>query len=92
MIEVIIDEPRSGEPIVDALRELVLAHRVVHVDDAPSPPLPADLTLPAIRDGARVVAGEANLTAYLGELAVLAAAWSRFQSDTCYLDDDGTVC
>ncbi len=92
MIEVIVDEQRPGEGILDALDELVLAHRVIRLDDGMSSPLPTGVTLPAIRDGDRIIDGEANLAAYLLEVEALAGAWSKFQSDTCYLNDDGTVC
>jgi hypothetical protein len=50
------------------------------------------MTLPAIREGGRIVSGEADVAAYLLELEAFAAEWSTFQSDTCYFDSDGTVC
>ena len=92
MIEVIVDEERTGEEIRDALRELVLAHRVIWLDEHAPSPLPSGVTLPAIREGDRVIDGQADIAAFLLELEAFAAAWSKFQSDTCYLDDDGTVC
>lgn len=92
MIEVIVDEQRTGQGILDALDELVLAHRVIHLDEHNPSPLPGGITLPAIRDGDRIIEGEAGIAAYLLEIEAFAAAWNKFQSDTCYLDDDGTVC
>jgi len=91
MIEVIVDQQRTGEEILDALDELVLAHRVIRLDQQTPSPLPSGVTLPAIREGDRIIVG-ADIAAYLLEIEVFAAAWSKFQSDTCYLDDDGTVC
>jgi hypothetical protein len=92
MIEVIVDQQRTGEGILDALDELVLAHRVIRLDQQSPSPLPSGVTLPAIREGDRIIDGQAHIDAYLLEIEVFAAAWSKFQSDTCYLDDDGTVC
>jgi hypothetical protein len=90
MIEVIVDEHRSGEAIVAALEELVLAHRVVPLSGDAE--LPDGMTLPAIREGGRIVSGGADVAAYLLELEAFAAEWSKFQSDTCHFDSDGTDC
>lgn len=59
MIEVIVDEERTGEEIRDALHELVPAHRVIRLDGHAPSPLPSGVTLPAIRDGDRVIHGQA---------------------------------
>lgn len=48
--------------------------------------------LPVIRDHERVVSGRDALLGYLRELEKLAADWRRFQSDACYIDEDGQVC
>jgi hypothetical protein len=92
MIEVIVDEQRTGEEILDALDGLVLAHRVIRLDEHSPSPLPSGVALPAIREGDRIIDGQADIAAFLLEFEAFAAAWSKFQSDTCYLDDDGTVC
>jgi hypothetical protein len=39
-----------------------------------------------------VVTGEDNLRAHLDHLRELMADWDRFQSDACYVEDDGTIC
>lgn len=71
-----------------ALRDLVVRHKVrVVADPAGSP----GGELPVIREGDRLVPA-AELPAYLDELSRFMADWSRFQSDACYIDDDGVVC
>ena len=93
MIEVIVDEERTGEEIRDTLRELVLAHRVIWLDEhAPSPPSKRSHPAGDFARRRRVIDGQADIAAFLLELEAFAATWSKFQSDTCYLDDDGTVC
>ena len=57
MIEVIVDQQRTGEEILDALDELVLAHRVIRLDQQTPSPLPSGVTLPAIREGDRIIVG-----------------------------------
>ena len=79
------DSPVADD-IEDRLRELVVAHKVVVVD-AEEPA--ADL--PVIRDGKLTACG-ADIPAFLDLLTRDMAEWSRFQSDACYIEDDGTVC
>lgn len=81
----------TGDEIQAALKELVVAHRVeVVLQDAPAPAPGA--TLPLIVDGERTVSGRDALDAYLHELAVWLAEWRKYQSDACYVADDGSVC
>jgi hypothetical protein len=72
------------------LAELVLAHNVVTVEDT-APGLPAGTGLPAILDEDKVVSGDA-IPAYLEELTSYMAEWSRYQSDSCYVDKDNRYC
>ena len=65
---------------------MVLAHAVeVSDDDA----VPVDL--PAIEDGGRWV-GATDLKQYVHDLQRDVAAWRKFQTDACYIDDDGGIC
>ncbi|HEY5727418.1 MAG TPA: hypothetical protein VIV08_02280 [Acidimicrobiia bacterium] len=72
----------------EALRDLVVAH-TVHVvadpDDAPGG------ILPVVREGDRLVLLP-DIPAYLEEVRRLMAEWRRFQSDACFVADDGGVC
>jgi hypothetical protein len=81
----------QGAAIQEKLRELVVAHRIVTVDtDQPSPL--NGTPLPAIVDDGRVISGQAELEAYLGELGKEVERWRRFQMDACYIDDNGETC
>jgi hypothetical protein len=74
------------------LRELVIAHQVIKVEEGQDETLPPGTSLPAFREGDRVVSGAAAIALYLRELEKSVADWRRFQSDSCYLDDAGQVC
>lgn len=80
------DSPEA-DAIEEQLRDLVVAHKVLVVDDAEG----SATDLPVIRDG-DVIACGANIPAFLDQLTRDMAEWSRFQSDACYIEDDGTVC
>jgi hypothetical protein len=71
-----------------ALQDLVVAH-TVHVVDDPGDAPGGDL--PMVRDGDRLVPA-AEIPQYLDEVRRLIGEWRRFQSDACYVADDGTVC
>ena len=76
-----------------ALKELVVAHQVIVVEAGQAvADLSPEVTLPAIRENGRTVSGPGAISTYLKELEKFAADWRRFQSDSCYLDDDGQTC
>lgn len=77
----------------DALKEMVIAHRVVTVKAKQLPDsLPAETHLPAIKDDEKIIMGEAEIKVYLEELKKVVADWRKFQGDACYIDEDGQVC
>ena len=76
----------AADDIESRLRDLVVAHTVVVVD-----PGAVESELPALRDGA-VTASGPEIPGFLDQLTRDMAEWSRFQSDACYLEDDGSVC
>jgi hypothetical protein len=80
-----------ADEIQEALDDMVIAYEteVVASPDA----RPADVPdTPALRDDGEVIAGEAALREHLEHLRALMQEWDRFQSDACYVDDDGSVC
>jgi hypothetical protein len=84
------DDPWADE-IQEALDEMVIAYETETIADGATPP--DDIPdLPALRDEGKIVTGEAPLRAHLDDLRDLMADWNRFQSDACYIEDDGTIC
>lgn len=47
--------------------------------------------IPLLVDKAKYIEGEANIVAYLDKLRKFKAEWDKFQSDSCYCDDDGNI-
>ncbi len=75
------------------LKEMVVAHQVIVVQaEQPPAELGPKVTLPAIWENNQTISGPEAISTYLKELAKFVANWQRFQSDSCYLDDDGNVC
>jgi glutaredoxin len=88
-----IDDCPTCVSIEETLKDLVIAHKVIVVEPGQeSNVLRRDTLLPAIKDNDRVISGQTAIAAYLRELEKFVAAWQRFQSDACYIDDDGEVC
>lgn len=84
------DDPWADD-IQEALDEMVIAYETERVERITT--LPDDVpTLPALRDDGEVITGEAALRTHLDHLRDLMADWDRFQSDACYIEDDGTIC
>ncbi|MFB6247661.1 MAG: hypothetical protein ABEL97_03740 [Salinibacter sp.] len=84
------DDPWADE-VQEALDEMVIAYETESVPDADA--LPADVPdTPALRDDGEVIAGETALRTHLEELRALMNDWDRFQSDACYVEDDGSIC
>ena len=79
------------DEVQDKLRELVVAHQVVDVAQE-RPAALADKELPAIVDGEQVVSGQTDVTDYLAGLTREVELWRKFQSDVCYIDDEGNTC
>jgi len=84
------NDPWADE-IQEALDEMVIAYETESIEEA-SDRLADVPELPALRDEGEIVTGEANLREHLDELRDLMADWDRFQSDACYVEDDGSIC
>lgn len=80
-----------GDEIQDALDEMVIAYETEIVAPEASPPDDVP-ELPALRDDDDVITGRSNLRTHLDELRSLMKNWDRFQSDACYIEDDGSIC
>lgn len=78
----------TGQEVEDALKELVLAHRVITVEpNRPPAALPPDTRLPALIDEGEIISGPESLKAHLHYLKHMAFEWRKFQSDSCYTDE-----
>lgn len=79
--------------IEEALKELVVAHKIITLEPGrPATELTPDTPLPAIKDEGQIITGQAAIDAYLVNLEKIVADWRRFQSDACYIDDNGGIC
>jgi hypothetical protein len=80
-----------ADEVQTALDDMVIAYETEQVGDSTA--LPDDVPdTPALRDDGEVITGEAALRDHLDDLRELMNDWDRFQSDACYIEDDGTVC
>ena len=83
------ENSKQADTIEAEFRDLVLGYdrEVMNSRDA-AQKFGNGVSLPVLTDNARVVSGE-QIPAYVKELTELVHAWQRFQSDCCYVDDDG---
>lgn len=80
-----------ADEIQEALDEMVIAYETKTVDAESQHPSDVP-SLPALRDDGDVIAGEQALRDHLDHLRSLMSDWDRFQSDACYVEDDGSIC
>jgi hypothetical protein len=94
MIELFLTPGDSEAAWIEAgFKEMVLGYRRVELlPEQVEAVLGKPLSLPVVRHDERLICGREDLLAYLQELERLAEDWRRFQTDACYIDDDGEVC
>ena len=90
MIKMYREEKSAYADTLEAeFRDLVLGYDRVVIDAKEAvQAFGADISLPVLTDNARIVSGD-QIPAYIKELTQLIHSWRRFQSDCCYIDDDG---
>ena len=76
-------ESSTGDDIVAALQDMVVAFRVVE------DPL---LDSPTLHDGDVRAQGPDEIAVFLSRLRHDLRQWNAHQSDACFIDDDGSVC
>jgi hypothetical protein len=92
MIKLYREENSPQADMIEAeFREIVLGYDRVVVDKKKAAQLFDDTTLPVITNNDRVVSGD-GIPGYIKELQQLMREWQRFQSDACYVDEDGETC
>ena len=82
------DSDLRADTIEAEFRELVLGYDCVVINEKEAAQLFDDATLPVITNNERTVSGD-DIPAYIKELKQLMRDWQRFQSDACYVDEDG---
>jgi hypothetical protein len=88
MIELLHDpSSEASRRVAEVLAGMTVAHTVTNDPEA----LPEGAEAPVIREGDRVVSGPEAIDDYLRELTAYLREWGRFQSDSCYIGDDGCV-
>ena len=72
--------------IEEALKEMVLAHRVIVVEAGQLPDgLPANTRLPALKDNGQLITGIEHVRPYMRVLEEVVFEWYKYQSDSCYI-------
>lgn len=84
---------RKCNQIQERLEDLVLAHRVIFGDkEIPATEnIPKDSKLPLLADNGNFISGEKAILSHLDELEQFKTEWDKYQSDSCYCDEDGNV-
>jgi hypothetical protein len=93
MIKLYREENSAQANIIEAeFRELVLGYDRVVIEQGQAEKLfGPEAILPVITNNERVVSGDA-IPAYIKELTRLVYDWRLFQSDSCYVDENGETC
>lgn len=94
MLEVFREEiSPEGDWVEAELREMVVAYdRVILTPTEAVERFGETVSLPILRDGARMASGEATLKQFLRDFEKFAAQWRLFQGDFCYVDEEGETC
>lgn len=79
--------------IGELLLEMNIAHEVIKVDidTLLDPGISDNYNLPFLIDGADTIQGTKNIKDHLEELGLFKAQWDKFQSDSCYCDEEGEI-
>lgn len=74
------------------LKDMVVGYACQVVSPADLPPNMTGLGLPILRDGEKLASGRNALMDFLIDLRKFVEQWRMFQSDSCYIHDDGQNC
>ena len=85
------DCPRCGH-IEDALEKLNIVHEIILTEPPESTEdLPKDTKLPVLVDEGKLFERSEAILKHLEELEEFKADWYKFQSDSCYCNDQGEI-
>lgn len=81
------------EQIQEKLNELVLAHSIVIVGQGipDTESIPPNTAIPLLADNGNLVSGESAILKHLEELEAFKIQWDKYQSDSCYCDEEGDI-
>lgn len=88
-----LPESQPGELIESRLRDMTAAYRRVVVKNQKH--LPRYLraySLPFLVEGADIYSGDRIIDTFLQKYQHTLTEWQKFQTDSCYLEDDGSIC
>ncbi len=78
--------------IQDALEDLNIVHEVILTARPESvADLPKGIKLPVLVDEGKLFEGSEAILKHLEELEEFKAEWYKFQSDSCYCNDQGEI-
>jgi len=90
MIKLYREEQSPVADMIEAeFKELVLGYDRVVVEPVKAESLFEGRALPVITNNERIVSGD-EIQPYIKELTRLMYEWQLFQSDACYIRDDGS--
>lgn len=86
-------ESEDNAAVEDTLDDLCMTHETVTVKSARDlpPEVPSEGGLPVLVDEHDVFQGIAAILEHLQALEAFKAQWYKFQSDACYVDEEGNV-
>jgi hypothetical protein len=88
-----LPESQPGELIESRLRDMTAAYRRVVVKQQKN--LPQYLraySLPFLVEGSGIYSSDQIIDTFLKKYQHTLTEWQKFQSDSCYLEDDGSTC
>jgi len=86
-------ESAEADRIEDELRDLAIKFdvRVAGRDERPEE-LPSDADTPALVDEGSVFTSPEAISQRIEHLGRVVEQWNKYQSDACYIDENGNVC
>lgn len=80
-------DSKAADEVQETLEDLVLAHRVVDVDEEQPEDVPTDRPLPMLMEGDDAYSGE-QIAALLDEIGIELTYERKFSADACYVDPE----
>jgi hypothetical protein len=83
----------AGDWVEAEFKALVVGYRrVLLTAEEAAAQFGSEVDLPVITDKETLVYGRESLIAYFQRLEKFVSDWRLFQSDACYINDEGEIC